>query len=295
MRRAVLNHRTPHLAAPLPAAYRASARPGGLRMSNRILQLSLTVPPPTPAQAEVRLALVPERLTPTTEVRGRLMGPRCHFSTTVEVAYPFRPAEQAPGELRLRAIVPEPSLWEPQTPFLYEGPVELWQDGARCQAVRVRRGLRALTLGPRGLGLNGRSLLLRGRAVERLDEPEALVLRSAGYNLLVAPADQASLWDLGDRVGFLVLGRLRGAEIADLLTERAGHPSHLGWLLAPGMPPIVAPGSLVGVEAPVDAAGFDFLACPASAAGAALPRGLAVLVLGPGDLPAAPRLLGQAE
>ena len=69
-----------------------------------------------------------------TQVRGRLTGPRCPYTTTVEVAYPFREHSRDYGEggsprLTLRAIIPEPSWWDPQTPFLYEGPVELWQDG----------------------------------------------------------------------------------------------------------------------------------------------------------------------
>src|SRR6266852_987779 len=119
-------------------------------MTNRILHIDLRSHSTIPAEAEVRITVVPERLTPTTEVRGRLMGPRCLFANTIEVAYHLRPlppgSPTTPGALVLRAIIPEASLWEPECPFLYEGPVELWQDGQRCERVMVRHGLRTVAL-----------------------------------------------------------------------------------------------------------------------------------------------------
>src|SRR5262249_673703 len=65
---------------------------------------------------------------------------------------------------------------------------------------------------------------------EQLSEEEALRLHQAGVNTLLVPVrgDTRGVWDLADRLGFLVLGRLRGAS-ANAPGE--GHPSHLGWLL----------------------------------------------------------------
>src|SRR4051812_29444194 len=113
-------------------------------MSNRILAVTLTTHSSAPAQAEVRAQVQVERLTPTTELRGRLMGPRCSFASTIEVAYHFRPVD----DTTLRAVIPEASLWDPVSPFLYEGPVELWQDGVRVDRALVRHGLRRFSLGP---------------------------------------------------------------------------------------------------------------------------------------------------
>ena len=44
-----------------------------------------------PAQAELWISVTAEHLTPTTELRGQLAGPRCLYAATVEVGYPLRP------------------------------------------------------------------------------------------------------------------------------------------------------------------------------------------------------------
>jgi len=145
-------------------------------MPNRIRHLRIRNHSLVGARAEVHVTVVPEYQTPATEVRGRLMGPSCPYASTIEVAYHLRPltsphATQAPSAsagtptqapsasagtptqevgLTVRAIIPEASLWEPECPFLYRGPVELWQDGQRCDQVSVRHGLRTLQLGSRG-------------------------------------------------------------------------------------------------------------------------------------------------
>ncbi len=214
-------------------------------MTNRIRHIEVRDRSLSPAQAEVHVLVTPEQRTPDTEVRGRLMGPNCPYSNTVEVAYALRPlAEAGEGEaLACRVIIPEPSLWEPESPFLYRGPVELWQDGSRADRVTVSHGLRQIQLGPRGLRVNGRPLTLRGREADRLSEDEALALRRVGCNLLVAPATEAAapLWDTADRLGFLVLGRVADADEETLrrLADLDRHPSCLGWL-------VPAPGELRG-------------------------------------------------
>jgi hypothetical protein len=204
-------------------------------MTNRIVHLELHDASTVPAEAEVRLVVVPERLTPTTEVRGRLMGPRCRFASTVEVAYHFRPlppgAAVPAGALAVRALIPEASLWAPETPFLYEGPVELWEEGGLLERVAVRHGLRHLGLGPAGLRVNGRPLPLRGRELASCSEEQALELRRAGYNLVVVPAEAGGAWAVADAVGLFVLGRAGSMSSRSALpAERTRHPSHLGWL-----------------------------------------------------------------
>ena len=147
-------------------------------MDNRIRQITVRNVQLNPAQAEVWITVVPEHQTPTTEVRGRLMGPRCPYASTVEVAYPLRPLSPSqkptePGGFTQRVIIPEASLWEPQCPFLYQGPIELWQDGQRRDQVLVRHGLRSFQLKERGLHVNGRPLILHGRAVSACSEDDA--------------------------------------------------------------------------------------------------------------------------
>jgi hypothetical protein len=226
-------------------------------MSNRICEVRVLDGRRDPAEAEIWIAVRPERLTSSTQVQGRLMGPRCPYASTVEVAYPFREQSrqyEKEGEPRLilRAIVPEPSFWDPESPFLYEGPVELWQGKERCDRVHLRHGLRDLRLGPRGLRLNGRSLTLHGVVRDECSEEECRSLHQASCNLVVAPLtpEATPLWDLADRFGFLVLGRIATTKDFEYARNLTKHPCCLGWLLPPGVLPsdplVVAASALVG-------------------------------------------------
>jgi hypothetical protein len=99
----------------------------------------------SPAEAEVWVLVEPDTVTPTTEIRGRLTGPRRPGATTVEVAYPLRPFARPPEgvpPLTQRVVIPDPSLWEPKRPFLYHVIVELWQDGQCCDQTEFDCGLR---------------------------------------------------------------------------------------------------------------------------------------------------------
>ena len=82
-----------------------------------------------PAKAELWIQVQVARRSATTEVRGRLVGPRCQGATTVEVAYPLRPLprtqEEAENTLTRQVIIPEPSFWDTENPFFYEVIVEL--------------------------------------------------------------------------------------------------------------------------------------------------------------------------
>src|ERR1043165_73087 len=118
-----------------------------------------------PVATELRIHVALATLTPTTQIKGRLMGPRCLYGATVEIAYPLNEIERD-NHIVLRVIIPEPNWWDPQTPFLYEGPLELWQDGQFCERREIRQGIRSLQLTSHGLKLNGRAFVLRGKLVE---------------------------------------------------------------------------------------------------------------------------------
>jgi len=210
-------------------------------MDNRILDIQLEDHSLDPVCAEVRLLVRPEYLTPTTEVRGRLVGPSCPYASTVEVAYPLHSLRRAepsgPGTIPLRVAIPEASLWDTQSPYLYAGPLELWQDGRRCDRVELRHGLRRLSLGPQGLRLNGRPLTLRGRPDEGSFSREAPALHGAGCNAVLAQVspDAATTWDVADRFGFLVIGRLPppDEETVRRLQTLSRRPSCFGWIVGP--------------------------------------------------------------
>jgi Glycosyl hydrolases family 2 len=213
-------------------------------MDNRIRSVRVYDGRLDPAEAEIWVTVRPERLTSTTQVNGRLVGPRSPYTETVEVAYPLREwsreyEKEGFPHLNHRVIIPEPSLWEPKTPFLYQGPVELWQGSQRCEQVQVSHGLRSLYLGPRGLRLNGRPLALRGAVRPQLSEQEARSLHHEDYNTLLVPAStDAALWDLADRFGFLVLvGITDKAQLKEAVHGAQSFRKHaccLGWVVTPG-------------------------------------------------------------
>ena len=208
-------------------------------MDNRIRQIEVRDRSLVPAEAEVWITATIEQPTPTTELRGRLMGPRCPYASTVEVAYPLRPLPPGrapePAGLTRHVIIPEACLWEPESPFLYQGLIELWQDGQRCDRLTLCHGLRSIQLSERGLRMNGRLLALRGRCLRVCSDEEALMLRQAGNNLLVAPVKGSTLplWEQADRLGFLMLGRVENnsEETRRSLETASRHPSCLGWIL----------------------------------------------------------------
>ena len=275
-------------------------------MSHRILRVQVRDRSLDPAQAELWVTADVEHVAETTELRGRLTGPRCLYAATVEVAYPLRPFVR---RLAGRVVIPEPCLWEPQCPFVYQGNIELWEDGRRCDQVEIRRGLRRILLGPRGLRVNGRPLYLRGRAVTGCDEAEASALRRGGGNLMLVSAEESpALWDLADRHGLFVLGRMRDLDATSLARaqRQADYPSCFGWLLEPPFDRWKADfvkllrctGANVGVEfAETPAAslpeGINFVACLAGAAAETGAPDLPRLLVGGG--PDAPGTFGRVE
>jgi hypothetical protein len=116
-------------------------------MSNRIVTVDVQTRRLDPFEAELCVVVGAARMTPTTELRGRFVGPKSALSSTIEVAYPLRPFPSKTvrsGDLVARVVIPEPSCWQPDCPFVYDGVIELWQDGQRCDARQVP-GYRLLT------------------------------------------------------------------------------------------------------------------------------------------------------
>ena len=202
-------------------------------MPNRILDLVVLNHRLDPVETELRVYVKTEHLTPGTEIRGRVLGPRCVYASTIEIAYPLREIDRS-DHVELSVVIPEPSWWEPETPFLYQCPLELWQEGEACDRAALRHGIRRLQLTSKGLRLNGKPIVLRGKIVEpTLSEADARALRNDGINtLLTAVADTGiALWDIADRLGFLALGTTDN--IARFLEHRnalAGYPSTFGWV-----------------------------------------------------------------
>jgi hypothetical protein len=116
-------------------------------MSNRILTADVHTHRLEPFEAELWVIVKPEQVTTTTELRGRVVGPKSAVSSTIEVAYPLRRFVSKPAALdglAAQVVIPEPSRWEPACPFVYDIVLELWEEGRRCDA-RLLPGIRLLT------------------------------------------------------------------------------------------------------------------------------------------------------
>lgn len=112
-------------------------------MSNRIRQTVLEVRRLSAVEAEVWIRAEVETVTPTTELRGRLVGPHCPGTATVSVAYPLRPLAASADALTARIVIPEPNLWTEKMPFVYAGTVELWEEGQCRDRAAVSVGLKS--------------------------------------------------------------------------------------------------------------------------------------------------------
>ena len=259
-------------------------------MNNRICAIRLADARLEPVEAQVTITVRPERVTPATQVRGRLTGPRCPYTTTVEVAYPLRDqgrqAGAAEGQtITLRVVIPEPSFWDPQTPFLYEGPVELWQDGQLVETVQVKHGLRTTRLGPRALHVNGKPVKVCGARRGACSDEKAEFLHGNGYNTLLASAAEGEgLWDTADRWGFVVIHRLTAKAELPLATALKEHPCCLGWLVpqGPNHEELLAAALALADPARGHYAGMELTEAPKRP----LPRGISFVACEPENLAA---------
>ena len=97
-------------------------------------------------EAELWLTASADDVSAAGELRGRVIGPRCEGRATVEVAYPLRRFARKPAgvpELAARVVIPEPSLWQPEHPLVYDAVIELWQEGV-CRDQHRIAGYRVL-------------------------------------------------------------------------------------------------------------------------------------------------------
>lgn len=118
-------------------------------MSNRIRTTRFQIYRLTPTEAEVGITAELDFVSPRTELRGKLVGPRCPGVSTIEIAYAFHPLPSETNSttktLTARVVIPEPNLWTEAIPYIYEGWLELWHDGHICDTTKVAVGLK---LGP---------------------------------------------------------------------------------------------------------------------------------------------------
>ncbi|GIW80881.1 MAG: hypothetical protein KatS3mg105_2688 [Gemmatales bacterium] len=167
------------------------------------------------------------------QLEGQLAGPKCRFSKTVEVPYALSRAPKSVGSWPAwRIFVPEPCLWEPSSPFLYQGRFVLRRQTEVLAEVQTRIGFKSIAMSGEGIRLNGEVLRLRAKRIECLTEKSAQNLRELGYNTVIASSGQdiARIYDTADEFGFLVLA-LVDASNAEEMHQIKSHASCLGWIV----------------------------------------------------------------
>ncbi|MFO0964547.1 MAG: hypothetical protein U0793_03025 [Gemmataceae bacterium] len=155
-----------------------------------------------PVRAEIAVDLGPWPLDPGDEVRGKLVGPQCRHASTIEIAYPLR---KKPGTATYHFLIPEPSLWEPDTPFVYSGKIEWLRGDTKLAEATVVHALFSLKKTAAGWRLNGKPF--EPRAIEAAGAVEELpALREQGFNVLRVAEASLALRERAARIGFLLAG-----------------------------------------------------------------------------------------
>jgi hypothetical protein len=169
-----------------------------------------------PVRAELALDVSACSLEPGDEVHGRLVGPHCRYASTIEIAYPI---SRGPGG-GYRVVIPEPSLWTPETPFVYAGKVE-WRRGPdKIGAASLLHGLLDLRQTPAGWRLNGKPFEPRRAAVDAVSEDELLELRQAGFNVLTPRRTDVDLLERAARIGFFLAADSERAQFLALAPDQ---------------------------------------------------------------------------
>ncbi|WP_457100606.1 glycoside hydrolase family 2 TIM barrel-domain containing protein [Microbacterium sp. P5_E9] len=162
------------------------------------------------------------RHTRTTRVSWSITGPDGALVTVSSAPLTVLPASTSVARARL--VVPNPALWHPDHPSLYEvSAVVHDESGAQIDADAATFGIRRLQLDPQqGLRINGEVVKLRGACVHHDNGPLGAVtiaaaedrrvrlLKDAGFNALRSahnPMSRAML-DACDRHGVLVMDEL---------------------------------------------------------------------------------------
>lgn len=205
-------------------------------MSNRIVGQELIEVDVDPTQVHLYLRVEAEQWSPTTEVRAYLSGPINVLKPTEPGTFPFKalpnPEEDVDeGVNSFEVLLDNPALWSPESPYRYEGQVELWEGGVRVDAVPLHYAVYMLGWDEDALFVNEEPLIPRLREVQSLDEVTARRLRKEGVNVVLLPATDTAAWEIADQVGLFLLGELPadGALPEDLL-DRSVRPCCLGWV-----------------------------------------------------------------
>jgi len=179
-------------------------------------QLELYCGDASAIEARVRVRL-PHSDPGKSRLMGHIVGPRCDFARTLPAKIPLRSGDASSG-LKCEAVIPDPCLWTPQLPMLYDVYVELRQDGNLVAT--AQRPLAIRMFGPRGRDLNlaGKRWVLRGVRQGLAPAAPLSAWRETGAAMLLAELDEALALEAA-RQGVPLVAMVRKTTTAEVAAE----------------------------------------------------------------------------
>ncbi|MCE9557129.1 MAG: hypothetical protein K8T91_27595 [Planctomycetes bacterium] len=173
-------------------------------------------------------AWLPGAVEDDLQLTGSVLGPHCDFARTLPATVPFRPTTASSG-IQSVAVVPDPCLWTPELPMLYDVRVEL-RRGDTVIAT-AQRPLAIRKFEPRGcdLNLSGKRWVLRGVRRKIVPHGPLTSWREAGAAMLLTDLDEALATEAA-RLGVPLVAMIGGTtrdEIAAELRRLARCPAVL--------------------------------------------------------------------
>ena len=142
------------------------------------------------------------------QLTGSVLGPHCEFARTLPATVPFRPTATSSG-IQSVAVVPDPCLWTPELPMLYEVRVELRREGDVVAAVQRPLAIRKFEPRGRDLNLSGKRWVLRGARRSNVAPGPLSSWHEAGAAMLLSDFDEALASDAA-RLGVPLVALTRG-------------------------------------------------------------------------------------
>lgn len=171
-------------------------------------------------------AWLPSAVESDVQLTGSVLGPHCEFARTLPATVPLRPTAASSG-VQSVAVVPDPCLWTPELPMLYDVRVELRLGGDVVATAQRPLAIRKLEPRGRDLNLSGKRWVLRGVRRSNVPHEPLGAWREAGAAMLLTDLDEALASDAA-RLGVPLVALIRETtndEIAAQLRRLARCPA----------------------------------------------------------------------
>lgn len=167
----------------------------------------------------------------TWRIDGRVVGPTCRYSSTLQARIPLAHRGLMPWGDRLaiaaEAAIPDPCYWSTELPFLYRAIGEIVIDSTTRVPIDQTFGMRTLSIVRKKIALNGKLWVPRGVRREVVVGNAPLELWRETDTVMVVDDPDEELCREASEIGVLIIARSSQNEPASLnVCQRLGrHPS----------------------------------------------------------------------